>query len=202
MLIDYLKNTQANLIERLNNFYTPGGIHVYVKDALINDDIDVEEVVGRIEDIVPIHLLSEIEMIIIGQFEEFAEQDINAFYKDGTLHITNAEPDAKGMFDDIVHELAHSVENVYGYEVYADQKIKDEFLRKRKYLHDMLWAKGYKAPLNFFMDVEYNKEFDEFLYKTVGYGKLSSISQGVFISAYAPTSLKEYFATGFLEFYS
>ena len=65
----------------------------------------------------------------------------------------------------------------------------------------MLWAKGYKAPLNFFMDIEYNKEFDEFLYKTVGYGKLSSISQGVFISAYAPTSLQEYFATGFLEFY-
>ena len=116
MLIDYLKNTQANLTEQLNNFYTPGGLHVYVKDALINDDIDVEEVVGRIEDIVPVHLLSEIEMIIIGQFEEFAEQDINAFYKDGTLHITNAEPDAKGMFDDIVHELAHSVENVYGYQ--------------------------------------------------------------------------------------
>ena len=201
MLIDYLKNTQANLIEQLNNFYTPGGIHVYVKDALINDDIDVEEIIGRIEDIVPVHLRSEIEMIIIGQFEEFEEQDISAFYRDGTLHITNAEPDTEGMFDKIIHELAHSVENVYGYEVYADQKIKDEFLRKRKYLDDMLWAKGYKAPLNFFMDVEYNKEFDEFLYKTVGYGKLSSISQGVFISAYAPTSLQEYFATGFLEFY-
>ena len=40
-----------------------------------------------------------------------------------------------------------------------------------------------------------------FLYKTVGYDKLSSICQGLFVAAYAATSLKEYFATGFLEFY-
>ena len=33
-----------------------------------------------------------------------------------------------------------------------------------------------------------------FLYKTVGYEKLSSMIEGLFISAYAPTSLEEYFA--------
>jgi len=201
MLIDYLKHTQAKLVEQLGNFYTPMGIQVYVKEPLINSDINVEDVIGRMEDIIPHHLLSDVEMIIIGQFDEFEEQNINAFYENGTLHVTNAEPDAEGMFDDIIHELAHSVENVFGYEVYSDQKIKEEFLRKRKYLHDMLWDQGIKAPLGFFMKAEFNEKFDEFLTNTVGYDRLATILQGVFVSTYAPTSLQEYFATGFLEFY-
>jgi hypothetical protein len=201
MLTDYLMNTQKNLTEKLNNFYTPSGIHVYVKDSLVNQEIDIEDVIGKVEDFVPSHLRAEIEMIIIGWFDEFEEQKINAFYKDGALHISNAVADAESMFDDAVHEIAHSVEEVYGYMIYGDQNLKKEFLRKRKYLHDMLWEKGFKAPLNFFMNPEYDEELDVFLYKTVGYDKLSSICQGLYISPYAPTSLKEYFATGFLEFY-
>ena len=201
MLTDYLMNTQKNLTEKLNSFYTPSGLHVYVKDPLVNQEIDIEDVIGKVEDFVPLHLRSEIEMVIIGWFEEFKEQKINAFYKDGALYISNTVADAESMFDDAVHEIAHSVEEVYGYMIYGDQNLKKEFLRKRKYLHDMLWQKGFKAPLNFFMNSEYDEEFDMFLYKTVGYEKLCSMVEGVFITAYAPTSLKEYFATGFLEFY-
>ena len=44
-------------------------------------------------------------------------------------------------------------------------------------------------------------DLDLFLYEKIGYDKLSRIVQGVFISAYAPTSLQEYFATGFTEYY-
>ena len=51
------------------------------------------------------------------------------------------------------------------------------------------------------MDPEYDYEFDQFLLKDVGYDKLSKIVSGVFINPYAPTSLREYFATGFTEFY-
>jgi len=51
------------------------------------------------------------------------------------------------------------------------------------------------------MDVEYNEDFDKFLYETVGYDKLAPLINGVFISAYAPTSLREYFATGFTAYY-
>jgi len=201
MLIDYLMNTQKNLVEKLSNFYTPAGIHVYVKDKLINQEIDLENVLGRVEDVIPSHLRSEMEMVIIGWFDEFEEQKISAFYKDGALHLSPATVDDESLFDDAVHEIAHSVEEMYSYEIYSDQKLKKEFLRKRKYLHDMLWEKGFKAPLSLFMDSEYDEDFDMFLYKTVGYDKLSSMCQGLFITAYAPTSLREYFATGFLEFY-
>ena len=37
--------------------------------------------------------------------------------------------------------------------------------------------------------------------KDIGYAKLNNIIGGMFINAYAPTSLREYFATGFAEFY-
>ena len=201
MLTDYLMNTQKNLVEQLSNFYTPSGIHVYVKDPLINQEIDLENVIGKVEDIIPPHLRSEMEMILIGWFDEFEEQEINAFYRDGALYISPAVANDESMFDDAVHEIAHSVEEMYSYEIYSDQKLKKEFLRKRRYLHDMLWAKGFKAPLALFMDPEYDEDLDAFLYKKVGYDKLCSMVEGVFLSPYAPTSLREYFATGFLEFY-
>ena len=43
--------------------------------------------------------------------------------------------------------------------------------------------------------------FDEFLYKTVGYETLVNITMGLFISPYAATSLKEYFANGFEAYF-
>ena len=60
---------------------------------------------------------------------------------------------------------------------------------------------GYKAPVSRFMNSEYDEEFDMFLYEKIGYNKLSSVMAGVFISPYAATSLREYFATGFEEYF-
>jgi hypothetical protein len=188
-------------MEQLNNFYTSNGIHVYVNSPLSNEEIDLEELVAKVESTIPLHLLSEVEMIIVGWFEEFKDRKINAFYKDGALHVSNVQDDMSDMYDDLVHEIAHSIEEPYGYEIYGDKKIENEFLRKRKYLHDILWKMGHKIPLNVFMDTEYNKDLDLFLYEEIGYNKLSNIVQGIFISAYAPTSLREYFATGFSEYY-
>ena len=201
MLTDYLTNTQKSLVEQLSNFYTSSALHVYVKDPLLNKKIDLEHVIAKMEEVVPAHLRREIEMVIIGWFEEFEKQKISAFYKDGALHISSASADSQSLFEDAVHEIAHAIEEVYGYPIYADQKIKKEFLRKRKYLHDLLWAQGFKAPLSFFLEPEYDEEFDMFLYETVGYDKLASLMEGLFVTPYAATSLKEYFATGFVEFY-
>ena len=40
-----------------------------------------------------------------------------------------------------------------------------------------------------------------FLYADVGYPLLTSLTMGLFISPYAATSLREYFARGFEEYY-
>ena len=45
------------------------------------------------------------------------------------------------------------------------------------------------------------KEFDNFLYKVVGYDKISLLTAGLFLSPYSITTVREYFATGFTEFY-
>jgi len=201
MLKDYLLKKQQKLLEQQTDFYTSSGIHVYFKDPLNNKEIDPEEVVSKLESAIPHHLLSEVEMIIVGVFDEFEERGINAFYDSGTLYVSNIQDDASDMYDDLVHEVSHSLEEPHGFFIYGDKKVEDEFLRKRKYLHDTLWKTGYKIPLSVFMDPEYNEEFDMFLYQKIGYDKISEIVKGIFISAYAPTSLREYFATGFTEFY-
>jgi len=200
-MLHYLKEAQRQLKNNIQDFYTPGGIHVYFKDKLTNDEVDVEGIVAKVEKTIPEHLRSEVEMIIIGWFQEFEDREINAFYKDGTLCISHLQDDNEDMYDDIIHEISHSIEVPFGYEIYGDNKLKDEFLRKRKYLHDILWQLGYKAPMAFFENTEYDEEFDMFLYKTIGYDKLVNLVQGLFISPYAATSLREYFATGFTDFY-
>ena len=200
MLVDYIQQRQK-MLEESNNFYTPSGIHVFTKDAMMNDLVDLDAVISNLEAKLPDHIRDGVEMIIIGQFDEFEERGINAFYKDGALYVSNIQSDNDDLLDDLVHETAHSVEEQYGMEIYADQEIKDEFLRKRMHLYNMLWNMGFKATREMFLDTEYDQEFDEFLYEDVGYDKLSEILKGIMVTPYAATSLREYFATGFTEFY-
>ena len=185
---------------KVNNFYTPTGIHVYVKDPLTNG-LDMEEIVNFVETKIPNRFLAEVEMIIVGDLEEFKDRKINAMYKDGCLYITNEQDDANDLIDDIIHEIAHSLEEPFGLQIYGDNKLSSESLNKRGQLRNILWEHGYKTQLNFFMNTEYDIEFDDFLLNKVGYDKLSILMQGLFISPYAATSLREYFATGFTDFF-
>ena len=196
-ILKQLQNNQQNKAD----FYTPSGLHVYFKDAPINDEIDVESVVAKLESKVPMHILSCVEMIIIGDFKEFHERSINAFYDSGAVYISNLQDNNEDIYDDLIHEYAHAVEEEYGYFIYNDRKIHNEFLRKRRHLYKILWEMGFKAPRAFFDNVEFDQEFDDFLYKKVGYLTLDNALRGVFLSSYAATSLREYFATAFTDFY-
>ena len=197
-LIEIMKKaTQRSNVD----FYTPNGLHVYFKNELLNDDLNVEKVISKFESLLPKDFSSLIEMIIIGQFEEFEERSINAFYDSGTIYVSNIQDDFDDLLDDIIHETAHAVEEQYGFEIYGDRKIHDEFLQKRMFLHDLLWNMDYRAPRSFFKDVEFNQEFDDFLFKKVGYDNFRKASSGVFLTPYAATSLREYFATAFTEYY-
>lgn len=192
-----MKETQDKRLD----FYTPRGLHIYFKDSMVDDSISVESAVSKFESLVPQHLLSCIEMVIFGDFEEFHERGINAFYDSGTVYVSNVQDDTSDILDDLIHELAHAVEEKYGYEIYGDQKLYHEFYNKRMHLYKILWSMEFKAPKAFFQNTEYDQEFDEFLHQTVGYHNLSNGLTGVFISPYAATSLREYFATAFTDFY-
>ena len=139
-----------------------------------------------------------VESIFIGDFEEFHERQVNALFKDGAVYVTNAQTDNDDMIDDIVHEIAHSAEDLYGYEIYAsDSKLINEFRQKRISFEKLLKSQGFNTQGYDFEDVEYNLDFDDYLYQEVGYPTLESLCIGLFPNAYSPTSIREYFATGF-----
>mgnify|MGYP003144023877 FL=1 len=197
-LKDYIKASHSKAINKQKHMYLYD--NVYVKDPL-PEDFDLNYVLQKIETSIPDYLMSNIDTIYIGQFDEFVDREINAIYKDGALYTTNLQDDEDDMIDDIVHEMAHSIEEFAGNDIYGDGRVENEFLGKRQKLFYLLKEEGYNVHLKDFLESNYSKEFDMFLYQEVGYELMTTITMGLFVSSYSATSLKEYFATGFEKYY-
>ena len=189
------KAIKENKEKRLFNKTT-----VYIQ-APLPEGFNIDYVLEFIENRIPSHLAYLIDSIYIGDFSFLKERDINAMYEDGAIYTTNEQSNEEDMIDDIVHEMAHSVEQLAGTEIYADRNIEEEFLGKRKRLYHILNTEGYNIPESMILETDYNKEFDEILYKTIGYDKLVYLTMGLFVSPYGATSLKEYFANGFESYF-
>lgn len=198
---DYLLESVERFKKQRREFHLSENINLYIKDPLTRE-VDVHDVVEKISATIPPHLISEIDSIFVGIFDEFKEMDTNAMFKDGAIYITNDQDDEQDMIDDIVHEIAHSLESPYGYLIYGDSKVQDEFLSKRKKLYEILKEEELNPDYDLFIDPDYSKKLDAYLYQDVGYDRLNFIcaSYSLFTSAYCSTSLREYFANGF-EYY-
>ena len=157
-------------------------------------------VISQVEQIVPIGLAQELEAIYIGQFPELVSREVKAVYKDATIYMTNEQDSEEEVVDDIIHEIAHSVESFAGMEIYSDGFLEREFVEKRKKLLDILHNRGYNIDVIQFLDTEYSKELDYFFYKGVGYDKMAILCIDIFPTPYSATSLREYFAVGLEEF--
>ena len=176
-----------------------GDVLVIVKDPLPKE-INLVQCLQKTEDMIPSHLIYGLDSLFIGQYPEFKERSINAFYRDGAIYVTNEQDDEEDFIDDVVHEIAHLVEKNYGSLIYEDQKITREFLGKRQRLFHLLRAEGYDVQPKDFIETDYNQEFDMFLFKEVGYPILTQLTMGLFLTPYGVTSLSEYFAESF-EYY-
>jgi len=179
-------------------------IPIYIKDELIFTDnkSNLEDVIQIIENSLPSFLVSNVDVIYVGDFSLFQERDTNAAYENGAIYVINVQDNAMDMADDIVHEIAHAVEERFYDEIYTDRRVEGEFIGKREKLYQIL--KSYEEPMvdfAYFQNPDYNDEFDEYLYATIGYPKLSAYSNGLFYSPYAATSLREYFAKGFEAYF-
>jgi len=177
-------------------------LQIYVKDKLPSG-LDMENILDRVSSLVPSHLMSEVDSIFIGMFDEFEEMDTNAMFKDGAIYVTNDQDNEEDLVDDIIHEFAHSLENSHGFMIYGDGKLEQEFLTKRERLYEVLKSEGLTPDPNLFLNPDYTKELDMYLYEEVGYDKLNFIvaSYGLFTSAYSATALREYYANGFEYFF-
>lgn len=184
---------------RRREHYIYNRIPVIIKDKHQLEETEFEEFLQQVEEIIPSQLMQNVEIMYIGEFPELADR--NAVYADDAIYVTNKEPTVHDMLEDVIHEIAHSLDSVYGEKIYLNSGLEQEFLGKRKKLKSILDSEGYEFPEQYYLNLDYSKDFDYFLSTVVGYPTLLSLTMGLFVSPYAATSLQEYFANGFEKYH-
>ena len=174
-------------------------VSVFIKDMLPKG-VSPEFVFDYVSSRIPFVLTKNIDVIYVGQFPEMKERDINAYFDNDAIYVTNEQDDEMDMIEDIIHEISHAVEHYNRDFIYGDGNLQREFIAKRKRLSALLSQK-YEVPSDFNVNFEYDRAIDDFLYRDVGYDALNQICVGIFSSAYAATSISEYWAKGFEELF-
>jgi hypothetical protein len=195
-----IRESSQKALRQRKEFSLFSTISISVMEKLF-PDVDMQEIIGKLEKLIPSHLFDEIDEIFVGSFGENDDRALEAHYESGAIYITSDLPTSMDYVENIVHETAHSLESARGLEIYGDRRVEKEFLGKRQRLQDTL--KSYEISTDHldFKDPEYSQDLDLFFYKKIGYDNLSSMTMGLFASPYGATSLREYFANGFEEYF-
>jgi len=189
----------AKRARRLKDEFRLNDVTVIIKDKL-PEDVDPEFVFNYVNARVPFHLTKDIEMVYVGMFPEMKERDINAFFENDAIYVTNDQSNEMDMIEDLIHEISHAVEQYNQEFIYGTGALQREFIAKRKRLSQLLSQK-YSVPSDFNLNFEYDRAIDKFLYQDVGYGALNQFCANIFTSGYAATSISEYWAQGFEELF-
>lgn len=178
------------------------GIDVYNKKAL-PENVDIEQILKKVFSIIPPHLMRGIESIQVGEFDSLKKREVDAVYEDGSIYIVPSFIQDQGeLLKNIVHEIAHSVEELDLLGIYGDNSVEYEFLKKRSILLDRLKSLGYTIPnKSLFLQAEYSSDLDDYFYKEIGYPLMMQITSDLFFSPYGCTSLREYFANCFEQYF-
>jgi hypothetical protein len=192
-IVEYIQ--QASKV----NSMVHGRIPVYFKDRLTKK-ISMDNVCRRVENILPAFLFKNISSIAVGNYDSLDDRNVDSVYDKKIIYLTNVQDNEEDIIENIVHEVAHSLEEIYQEKIYGDNLLKKEFLKKRKQLYNELSVK-YNIEDRYFRKTEYSKTLDTFFYKKVGYDTLSYFTESMFISPYSATSLREYFSEGFEKYY-
>ncbi len=161
--------------------------------------INLDFIKNKIETLVPEYFFDNVDGFFVGYVEEFFKdgREYNAMFKDGAIYLSPDQDNERDLLDDIIHEIAHAVEEKYENKIYGDGRLEREFLYKRKYLYYLIGDKEYEYDIEDYDNPEYDYNFDQHLYKNIGYNTLRGISAELFYSPYAITALREYWANGF-----
>ncbi len=173
-------------------------------DSSIPDNVNVSKVLTTFRGSLPRGYFKKLNGIKVIDLEEFDQRNISAKYSadDKTLYISAERQDSNSdMLDDLMHEMGHHAETLYGDFIYGDNAIKDEFLMKRMQLRFELGSDGYDYTQFDFKNTEFDPELDVYLYKRVGKEKLKMMTAGIFVRPYQSLSIREYFAVGFEQYY-
>jgi hypothetical protein len=200
--MNYIAESAEKAKKNSREKYIYGDKLVFMKDQL-PFGFDIDYVLETVEKLIPRTFFDNIDTVYVGDFKGLGEEGLpfNAKYKDNALYITNDQDSENDMMDDIIHEVAHAVEEQFEDQLYSDVAIENEFKGKRNTLYHLLDQEGFEPSEKDFDNVEYNKYFDHYLYNVVEYPTLSSLTTGLFYSPYSITSLREYFANGFENYF-
>ena len=164
----------------------------------VDDQFDIPEFCLEAEDLLDRGLFRNIEVMYVGDFKHLNGR--SAAYGDNAIYMTSKGVNNVDMLENLVHELAHSLEGDYAHFVF-DESLQNEFIGKRERLMHLLNAEGFAISPILYYNVDYNSRFDDFLANTVGYPTLLTLTMGLFASPYGATSLQEYFANGFEKYF-
>ena len=123
-----LKTTIKNRHSKAKRF-TWKGVEVIVKDQIINPEINLRLVLNTIGTKIPKTFLTNVDVIYVGDFDFFKERDIQAMYENSCIFVTNQQDSVEDMCDDIIHEIAHSLEEVHKDLIYSDGELEKEFIQ-------------------------------------------------------------------------
>jgi hypothetical protein len=198
--INHIKNSAKRAQKELKEYYLFDNVMVVIKDK-VSDEINLDLVFKTINNRVPSQLAQELDVIYIGEFPQLKARNVESAFMNGAIFLSNEIVDEDTFIKSIIHELAHNVEKIYGREVYGDQRIIEEFINKRKQLQEILESYKLYCDPRLYIQFDYSRIFDDFLYKTVGYDRLAQLTTNLFVSPYAATSIREYFANGFEHYF-
>lgn len=196
----YIKESAKKAQSLLKEHALFGNIQIVIKDRF-QEAINLEEVLKSIESRVPQALFRDLDIIYVGDFPQLKARNVESAFMNGAIFISNLIIDDDTLLKSLIHEVAHNVEVVYGADVYGDHQLIDEFIGKRKRLRDILEEEELFCDPRLYIQFDYSKTFDDFLYKTVGYDRLAQLTTKLYVSPYAATSLREYFANGFEHYF-
>ena len=204
-LKDYISESSIRSKNKSKEHFLFNTIPLYINPDIffLDGNSNIKQVLDIVQRSVPAHLASGVDVIYVGDFQEFQEKRFNAAYEDGAIYVINVQDNAKDMADDIVHEIAHSLEEVFSNEIYGEGNLQREFLGKRERLYQILKANNENPQeyKNLFHSLDYDEKLDDYFVNQLGYKKLRNYINGLFYSPYAATSIREYFARGFEAYF-
>lgn len=204
-LTKLLQQSQTRILSEKKRFYFNRGIE-FVLDKPLQKDIDIEKVMGLLRSNLPVSSYVGINNVYFGEFDILKKRSLTALHHKNNIYISSEElTSEKEILDDLVHEFAHRFEENNSEKIYEDGKIINEYLGKMNRLHDLI-TQDYNLEehgLSYFdfINTEFEPKLDKFFYETVGYTEIENMAPTLFIRPYAATSVREYFATGFEDYY-
>jgi hypothetical protein len=200
--ISRIQESQEREIATRREWEIFGSVQLIVKDHPPSN-VNIQDIIQELEEKIPRAFVRSLDVIYIGQFEHLVSREVEAVYQDGAIYVSNNQPTEDEFVESIGHEIAHSLEETIPMEIYSDGVIEEEFLGKRRRLWSILKSRDLASDDDrvYFEQPDYSKRFDTYLYKSVGYPVLTSLTMGLFLSPYAATSLREYFANAFESFF-